>query len=93
MASYNRRSTVTRCASSYGQTGSGKTYTMQGGTDPSTWGLIPRALSKILNLSATMAKDGWQWTLTASFLEIYNESLRDLLHTGKEAAVVRHQAR
>lgn len=73
------------CIFAYGQTGSGKTYTMQGGTDPSTWGLIPRALSKILNLSATMAKDGWQWTLTASFLEIYNESLRDLLHTGKEA--------
>ena len=68
------------CLFAYGQTGSGKTYTMQGGTEPATWGLIPRALSKILQLSNAMREDGWEWTLTASFLEIYNESLRDLLH-------------
>ena len=72
------------CIFAYGQTGSGKTFTMQGGTDPATWGLIPRALSKILETSEGMRADGWQWTLTASFLEIYNEQLRDLLHDAKK---------
>jgi hypothetical protein len=71
------------CIFAYGQTGSGKTYTMQGGSGQAELGLIPRALQKILSLSASMANDGWQWTLTASFLEIYNETIRDLLHTGK----------
>ena len=71
------------CIFAYGQTGSGKTYTMQGGSEQAELGLIPRALQKILSLSASMANDGWQWTLTASFLEIYNETIRDLLHTGK----------
>ena len=74
------------CIFAYGQTGSGKTFTMQGGTDPATWGLIPRALSKILQVSEGMRNDGWSWTLTASFLEIYNESLRDLLHDPKSGA-------
>jgi hypothetical protein len=67
------------CIFAYGQTGSGKTHTMQGGRDPQTWGLIPRSLSKILRESELMRKDGWVWTLRASFLEVYNEQLRDLL--------------
>lgn len=67
------------CIFAYGQTGSGKTHTMQGGRDPQNWGLIPRSLSKILRESELMRKDGWEWTLRASFLEVYNEQLRDLL--------------
>ncbi|KAL1510831.1 hypothetical protein AB1Y20_007114 [Prymnesium parvum] len=68
------------CLFAYGQTGSGKTFTMQGTSDPETWGLIPRALSKILKVADSMRDRGWEWTLQASFLEIYNEQLRDLLH-------------
>ncbi len=71
------------CIFAYGQTGSGKTFTMQGGEAQSTWGIIPRALAKILALSEAMKADGWAWTLSASFLEIYNEQLRDLLHDPK----------
>ena len=73
------------CIFAYGQTGSGKTYTMQGSKDPESWGLIPRALTKILDVSRSMQAQGWSWTLQASFLEIYNESLRDLLHSGGPA--------
>jgi kinesin family protein C1 len=73
------------CIFAYGQTGSGKTHTMQGGVEPESWGLIPRALSKILACSKAMQAEGWSWTLHASFLEIYNEQLRDLLHTGGAA--------
>ena len=67
------------CIFAYGQTGSGKTHTMQGGSDSQSWGLIPRSLSKILRESEAMRKDGWEWALSASFLEVYNEQLRDLL--------------
>eukprot|EP00933_Yihiella_yeosuensis_P035957 TRINITY_DN2964_c0_g1_i2.p1 TRINITY_DN2964_c0_g1~~TRINITY_DN2964_c0_g1_i2.p1 ORF type:complete len:1189 (-),score=319.24 TRINITY_DN2964_c0_g1_i2:408-3974(-) len=67
------------CLFAYGQTGSGKTFTMQGLQDPSSWGLIPRSLSKIFHVSESMRVAGWEWTLRASFLEVYNETLRDLL--------------
>lgn len=63
----------------YGQTGSGKTYTIQGTPERGSWGLIPRALARIFEASETMRAEGWTWSLQASFLEVYNETLRDLL--------------
>ncbi|CAK9075036.1 unnamed protein product [Durusdinium trenchii] len=65
------------CIFAYGQTGSGKTFTMQG--SEGARGLIPRCLSKILQCSEAMRAAGWEWTLKVSFLEVYNEVLRDLL--------------
>jgi len=68
------------CIFAYGQTGSGKTYTMQGNpSEPEGWGIIPRTLHKILESAEAMRAKGWTWTLTASFMEVYNESFRDLL--------------
>jgi kinesin family protein C1 len=67
------------CVFAYGQTGSGKTFTMQGGKEPSSWGLIPRSLMQIFDASEMMKTKGWQWTLKASFMEVYNEVIRDLL--------------
>jgi len=67
------------CIFAYGQTGSGKTFTMQGGCEPSSWGLIPRSLRQIFSASEQMRLKGWQWTLKASFMEVYNEVIRDLL--------------
>jgi len=63
----------------YGQTGSGKTYTMQGSSAPGALGLIPRSVQQILRASEAMKASGWAWTLKVSFLEVYNEVLRDLL--------------
>ena len=79
------------CVFAYGQTGSGKTFTMQGTPDPVNWGLIPRALSKIFEASTAMRKDGWEWSLEASFLEIYNETIRDLQRCGPAAGQVKHE--
>jgi len=70
------------CIFAYGQTGSGKTYTMQGTSEPSSWGLIPRSLSQIFQASQAMHKKGWEWSMQASFMEVYNEALRDLLRDG-----------
>lgn len=71
------------CIFAYGQTGSGKTYTMEGNTaDHSTQGMIPRAMEQVFNTSQDLKEKGWQYTIEASFLEIYNETIRDLLGSG-----------
>lgn len=69
------------CIFAYGQTGSGKTYTMEGpgGADPTTRGVIPRAVRHLFGGARELAHKGWQYRFSASFLEIYNEALRDLL--------------
>eukprot|EP00980_Cylindrotheca_fusiformis_P000370 scaffold91_cov127-Cylindrotheca_fusiformis.AAC.30 len=67
------------CLFSYGQTGSGKTHTMQGCGNGTMRGIIPRAVEQILSQARTLNKQKWKFTISASFLEIYNENLKDLL--------------
>ncbi|KAK9881340.1 hypothetical protein WA026_015467 [Henosepilachna vigintioctopunctata] len=67
------------CVFAYGQTGSGKTYTMQGGIDLREYGMIPRSVNLIFDTKEQMEKKGWSYKINASFLEIYNENLKDLL--------------
>jgi len=74
------------CLFSYGQTGSGKTHTMQGCGNGPMRGIIPRSVSKILDQARAMTKQKWKFTLTASFLEIYNENLNDLLSSMKSTS-------
>jgi chromosome segregation ATPase len=70
------------CIFAYGQTGSGKTFTMQGGNTEDTQGIIPRSIAQILETSNTMQSDGWVFNIKASFVEIYNEEIVDLLGNG-----------
>ncbi|KAH7282430.1 hypothetical protein KP509_35G030400 [Ceratopteris richardii] len=68
------------CIFAYGQTGSGKTYTMLGQPDQQAHkGLIPRSLEQIFKSSQALQNQGWRFTMQASMLEIYNETIRDLL--------------
>jgi len=67
------------CLFSYGQTGSGKTHTMQGSGNGAMRGIIPRAVEKILEQINTLQAQKWDFKIRASFLEIYNEELKDLL--------------
>jgi kinesin family member C1 len=67
------------CLFSYGQTGAGKTHTMQGGRSLGEEGIIPRAISKILSTVERLKEQGWEYSLEASYIEVYNEQLRDLL--------------
>jgi hypothetical protein len=52
---------------------------MSGGRDGPARGLIPRAVEQIVEQVLRMRADGWEVTVNASMLEIYNEELRDLL--------------
>lgn len=85
------------CLFSYGQTGAGKTHTMQGGRGMGEEGIIPRAVSKILATVARLREQGWEYSLEASYIEVYNEQLRDLLAEGRgagritEANAIQHQ--
>ncbi|KAL8593766.1 hypothetical protein ACOMHN_059259 [Nucella lapillus] len=74
------------CIFAYGQTGSGKTYTMEGGPDrdEETKGMIPRAVSQIFATARELQDKGWQYKFSTSFVEIYNESLGDLLGSHRD---------
>lgn len=60
----------------YGQTGAGKTYTL-GSLDSEAIGMIPRALGEIFSSAA--ADSSHSYSLHLSYLQIYKESIQDLL--------------
>ncbi|XP_012214479.1 kinesin-like protein KIF21A isoform X3 [Linepithema humile] len=77
----------------YGQTGSGKTYTMGTGFDVEVdefiVGIIPRAIQHLFNgitdkqeRARERAQMPPEFKVTAQFLELYNEDLKDLLEPG-----------
>uniref|UniRef100_A0A5F8H0B2 Kinesin-like protein KIF16B n=1 Tax=Monodelphis domestica TaxID=13616 RepID=A0A5F8H0B2_MONDO len=66
------------CVFAYGQTGSGKSYTMMGNTGDS--GLIPRICEGLFSrINETTKWDEASFRTEVSYLEIYNERVRDLL--------------
>jgi len=73
------------CIFCYGQTGSGKTFTMEGTKDDP--GISPLAISELFNVVAGM--DNWTYQLTLSMLEIYNETIFDLIETSNEKLEIR----
>lgn len=69
------------CVFAYGQTGSGKTYTMMGKPDDTDLqGLVPRICRALFNRMKSGQEDGdVAYKTQVSYLEIYNERVRDLL--------------
>lgn len=62
----------------YGQTGSGKSYTMTGSkSDP---GIIPLGCQELFNRVAENDDPNVKYEVAVSFMEIYNEKVRDLLN-------------
>jgi len=78
------------CLFSYGQTGSGKTHTMQGTGNGQMRGIIPRAIEQVGQYKEQLEKDGWQYDMQVSFIEIYNETIRDLLRD-EEVSDLKHE--
>ncbi|KAJ9107449.1 hypothetical protein QFC21_000902 [Naganishia friedmannii] len=68
----------------YGQTGTGKTYTMQGdlaltplGTPVQDAGIVPRVMHRLFSLLESTPNA--EFSVKCSYIELYNEELRDLL--------------
>ncbi|KAL9046841.1 MAG: hypothetical protein Q9214_000431 [Letrouitia sp. 1 TL-2023] len=67
------------CIFAYGQTGSGKSYSMMGYGEES--GVIPRICENMFERITELQKDkNLTYTVEVSYLEIYNERVRDLLN-------------
>ncbi|KAJ0029021.1 hypothetical protein NQD34_004018 [Periophthalmus magnuspinnatus] len=71
------------CILAYGQTGSGKTYTMMGTKERP--GVNIRSIRELLRICAE--KEKVTYTLKVSMLEIYNETLNDLLSKSPGSAL------
>jgi hypothetical protein len=65
------------CLFAYGQTGSGKSYSMMGSPDDK--GVIPRLCEDLFGRAAERASTHSMF-VEVSYLEIYNESVKDLLN-------------
>ncbi|CAK4034914.1 Kinesin bimC [Lecanosticta acicola] len=68
----------------YGQTGTGKTYTMSGDIAdivpvPEAAGIVPRVLHTLFARLGEDGQDKAEHSVKCSFIELYNEELRDLL--------------
>jgi kinesin family protein 1 len=67
------------CIFAYGQTGSGKSYSMMGYGQE--YGIIPKICQDMFERIVEMQKDpNLSCTVEVSYLEIYNERVRDLLN-------------
>ncbi|XP_048363601.1 kinesin-like protein KIF13A isoform X2 [Sphaerodactylus townsendi] len=65
------------CIFAYGQTGSGKSFSMMGNTEQ--LGLIPRLCCALFQRITLEENDSHTFKVEVSYMEIYNEKVRDLL--------------
>ena len=77
----------------YGQTGTGKTYTMEGFSTQmqsvEERGIIPRAIEQIFGHIQSHASPTMRFLVRASYLQIYNEQISDLLKPERNNLAIR----
>ncbi|KAG4067581.1 hypothetical protein HA402_005353 [Bradysia odoriphaga] len=78
------------CVFAYGQTGTGKTFTMEGvRANENLKGIIPRAFEQIwFHINRA---ENTNFLVTASYMEIYMEELRDLLKPNSKSLELRER--
>eukprot|EP00966_Prymnesium_polylepis_P298935 6907431-Prymnesium_polylepis.1 len=71
------------CLFAYGQTGSGKTFSLlgaEGGKNPHKLdGIVPQICSELFRRFAALESMGIKYNMHASFVEVHNEYVRDLI--------------
>ncbi|KAG7318564.1 hypothetical protein KOW79_018319 [Hemibagrus wyckioides] len=72
------------CIFAYGQTGSGKTFTMLGDREQKNPGIIPRTFTKIFEIIQEN-ETKFEFKVSASMLELYNDRLQDLFVSPADA--------
>ena len=76
----------------YGQTGTGKTYTMEGfkysAGDPQR-GIVPRSMEEIFRFIQMQSSQNSTFMVRASYLQIYNEVISDLLKIDRTSLQIR----
>lgn len=80
----------------YGQTGTGKTYTMEGfkyNLHDEERGIIPRAIEDIFKYIQSCEDEETKFMVRASYIQIYNESISDLLRSEKTNLQIREDCR
>jgi GTPase SAR1 family protein len=76
----------------YGQTGTGKTYTMEGfssGLNDPNKGIIPRSMEEIFKFIENSSNKSKTFMVRASYLQIYNEVITDLLKNETQTLQIR----
>jgi len=73
------------CVFAYGQTGSGKTHTLSCGSREKHVGLIPWVLEGLFTQHRAKFKSD-ELRIWISYMEIYNERMRDLLSPGRQTS-------
>lgn len=76
----------------YGQTGTGKTHTMEGFTynpEDHERGIVPRCIEDIFNNIETVSNSNTKFIIRASYLQLYNENISDLLKPEKQNLTIR----
>lgn len=80
----------------YGQTGTGKTYTMEGfkynSSDPQR-GIAPRAIEDVFKFIESSKNVNITFMVRASYLQIYNEAISDLLKSDRGSLQIREEKR
>ncbi|KAF5835168.1 P-loop containing nucleoside triphosphate hydrolase protein [Dunaliella salina] len=77
----------------YGQTGTGKTYTVEGDLEGPNRGIIPRTVEDIFTYIVNDPEPTSKYLVRASYLQIYNEVISDLLKPDRTNLAIREDKR
>ncbi|MEW5308187.1 MAG: hypothetical protein WDW38_000164 [Sanguina aurantia] len=77
----------------YGQTGTGKTFTMEGELEGQQRGIIPRTVEDIFTYIVNDPEPTSKYLVRASYLQIYNEVISDLLKPERTSLIIREDKR